>query len=226
MQNQENEIYASNPDRIYIAVDGPKNSNGDDPQLPGAGLNGWTVTYISKKCKDPEKAIKLLSYLISEEGQKMVYLGVPGTMYDEVDGKAVTKEGVRKLLNEDRSEYDRVYGGDNAYWMLQDNVMQLKWSDGGKTLPGALREWTRDYTVYAGQYEIKFSEDSDEAEIDRRITEVWGQTLPRLLLASSDEEFDEIMTDYRTRRDAMGYATWHSAATEKMNQAKEKLGLQ
>lgn len=226
MQNQENEIYASDPDRIYIAVDGPKNSNGDDPQLPGAGLNGWTVTYVSKSCKDPEKAIRLLTYLISEEGQKMTYLGVEGKMYDEVDGKIVIKEGVSKLLNADRAEYDRVYGADNTYWMLQDNVAQLKWSDGGRTLPGALREWTRDYTVYAGQYDIVFPEESDEAQIDRRIEEVWGQTLPQLLLAKSDEQFDEIMEEYRAKRDSLGYGQWQEAATGKMNQTKEKLGLQ
>lgn len=226
MQNQENEIYASDPDRIYIAVGGPKNSNGDDPQLPGAGLNGWTVTYVSKSCKDPEKAIRLLTYLISEEGQKMTYLGVEGKMYDEVDGKIVTKEGVSKLLNADRAEYDRVYGADNTYWMLQDNVAQLKWSDGGRTLPGALREWTRDYTVYAGQYDIVFPEESDEAQIDRRIEEVWGQTLPQLLLAESDEQFDEIMEEYRLKRDSLGYGQWQEAATGKMNQTKEKLGLQ
>ena len=130
MADQEKELYAKNPDRIYIAVDGPRNSAGDDPMLPGAGINGWTVTLISKNCEHPEKAIELFSYLISEEGQKLTYLGVEGETYDTVDGKIVLKEEVNDLLNRDRNEYDRIYGADNAYWMFQDNVMQLQWNCG------------------------------------------------------------------------------------------------
>ena len=68
MQAPQNALYARDPNSIYIAVDGPKNSKGDDPVLAGGGIAGWTVTLISKNCKDPARAIQFLSYLISEEG--------------------------------------------------------------------------------------------------------------------------------------------------------------
>ncbi len=86
MEDQEKILYANDPDSIYIAVDGPANSAGDDPVLPGAGLNGWTVTLISKNCSAPERAIELLTYLMSEEGQLTTYLGVEGVTYDIVEG--------------------------------------------------------------------------------------------------------------------------------------------
>ena len=57
MADQQKILYAKNPGQIYIAVDGPKNLSGDDYRLPGSGINGWTVTFISKKCKNAEKAI-------------------------------------------------------------------------------------------------------------------------------------------------------------------------
>ena len=82
---------------------------------------------ISKNCEHPDKAIKLLSYLISEEGQKTVYLGVEGVTYDIVAGKPVLKEEVLELLNTNRAEYDRLYGADDTYWMLQNNAIQLQW---------------------------------------------------------------------------------------------------
>ena len=63
---------------MYIAVEGPRNLAGDDPQLPVGGIYGWTATYIPKNCSDPKKALELLKYLISEEGQKMTFLGVEG----------------------------------------------------------------------------------------------------------------------------------------------------
>lgn len=125
--DQQKILSATHPERSYIAVDGPKNSAGDDPVLPVVGVNGWTITFISKNCKDPETAIKFLTYLMSEEGQKMAYLGVEGSMYEMEDGKPVEKQEILDLLNSDRSAYDKKYGADNTYWMMQNNVMQLDW---------------------------------------------------------------------------------------------------
>ena len=51
---------------------------------------------------DPEKAIKFLDYLISEEGQKMVYLGVEGEMYEMKDGVPVIKKEVQDLRQRTR----------------------------------------------------------------------------------------------------------------------------
>lgn len=60
--DQQKVLYAKYPERIYIAVDGPRNSNSDDHTLPCAGIAGWTQTLISKNCKYPDKAIKLMTY--------------------------------------------------------------------------------------------------------------------------------------------------------------------
>ncbi len=229
MEDQEKILYANDPDSIYIAVDGPANSAGDDPVLPGAGLNGWTVTLISKNCSDPERAIELLTYLMSEEGQLTTYLGVEGVTYDIVDGTYVVKKEVQELLNTDRSEYDQLYGADNTYWMLQDNVMQLQWiqsSDSSEDPCLAMEEWTYPYTHYLGQYEISFSLDTDVGYSWNAINELWGETLPELLLASTEEEFDEILASFVEERDALGYDEVVAACTEKIQDAKEKLGLE
>ncbi|MCC8051566.1 MAG: extracellular solute-binding protein [Clostridiales bacterium] len=229
MEDQEKILYANDPDSIYIAVDGPANSAGDDPVLPGAGLNGWTVTLISKNCSDPERAIELLTYLMSEEGQLTTYLGVEGVTYDIVDGAYVVKKEVQELLNTDRSEYDQLYGADNTYWMLQDNVMQLQWiqsSDSSEDPCLAMEEWTYPYTHYLGQYEISFSLDTDVGYSWNAINELWGETLPELLLASTEEEFDEILASFVEERDALGYDEVVAACTEKIQDAKEKLGLE
>lgn len=148
MLDQEKTLYKNNPDNIYIAVDGPKNSNGDDYVLPTTGISGWTVTLISKDCEHPKRAIEFLSYLMSEHGQKITYLGVEGVTYDMVDGKAVMKEKVAKLINTDREKYDQIYGADNTYWMLQDNVMQLKWYQDLEEPLMQLEEWTYPYSCF------------------------------------------------------------------------------
>lgn len=225
MISQQKILYENNPDSIYMAVEGPKNSAGDDPMLPTTGVAGWTVTLISKNCKDPERAIAFLDYLMSERGQMVTYLGVEGVTYDMVDGKPILKDEVRKLLDTDRETYDRIYGADDAYWMLQDNVMQMQWKQEASPAVAQIEEWTSRYVVYNGQADIVLQADSPEAIADEKITKLWSETLPRLLLAPSEEEFDAIFAEFVQTREELGFAQVNQKKTEYMNDIKEKLGM-
>ncbi len=226
LADQEKILYANDPDKIYIAVDGPKNEAGDDPVLPSNGINGWTVTLISKNCKRPDKAIAFMDYLMSEQGQKRVYLGVEGVTYDMINGKPVIREEIRKLLNTDRQEYDRLYGADDCYWMLQNNVMQLAWQPELEEPLKQLAEWTYPYACYTGQYDAPPDEDTELGEIDTKAKHLWSETLKKLLLASSDEAFDEIVADMEKQWQEMGYDRVLEEQTEAMKINKEKLGME
>lgn len=226
MADQQATLYANNPERIYIAVDGPKNEAGEDPILPGAGINGWTVTLISKNCEHPEKAISLISYLLSDEGQKLAYLGVEGVTYDMVDGKPVVKEEIRNLLNTDRAQYDALYGADNAYWMLQDNARQLQWSQPPTEPNGQLEEWTYPYSHYLAQYETSYDSNTEAGNADSNIKKLWGKTLPKLLLAPTEEEFDAIFASFVEEREALGYQLVRDESKKMIQDAKERLGME
>lgn len=226
MLSQQKTLYAKNPDSIYMAVEGPRNSKADDPTIPTTSVNGWTVTLISKNCRNPERAIKFLDYLMSEHGQMMTYLGVEGKTYDFVDGKPVLKPEVKELLDTDRETYDRIYGADDAYWMLQDNVMQIQWKQEPGPAVKQLEDWAKQYIVYNGQYDVMFPADSKEAAYDDKIIKLWSQTLPHLLLASSEEEFDSILASFVEKRENLGFAEIMEKKTADMKVAKEKLGIE
>lgn len=225
MLTQQKQIYSESPERIYMAVEGPRNSNGDDPTLPSQSVSGWTVTLISKNCKSPEKAIKFMSYLMSEEGQMCLYMGVEGVTYDMIDGVPVLKPEVKALLDSNREEYDKLYGADDAYWQLQDNVMQQKWIQTASPAEEQLMEWSRKYVVYNGQYELYLPSGADGAEEDKKIRLLWSRTLPQLLLAPSEKEFDDIFADFTAQRKALGFKKVQQAGSEYMNAAKKKLGI-
>lgn len=226
MLAQQKMLYANHPDSIYMAVEGPRNSAGDDPTIPTTGVSGWTVTLISKNCEYPERAIAFLDYLISEHGQMMTYLGVEGVTYDMVDGKPVLKDEVRELLDTDREAYDKIYGADDAYWMLQDNVMQMQWKQEVSPAVAQLEEWTRQYVTYNGQADVVLPLDSKEASADDKITRLWSETLPRLLLAASEEEFDTLLAEFVEQREELGFAEVTRKKTEYLKDAKEKLGIE
>ena len=223
---QQKALYAKDPDSIYMAIDGPKNSNGDDYKIPCSGINGWTVTLISKNCEHPDRAIQFLDYLMSERGQMLTYLGVEGVTYDIIDGKPVLRPEVQQLLNTDREEYDRLYGADDAYWMLQDNVMQLQWQQELTEPMAQLQEWTYPYVIYNGQYDSLLPTNSRYVNADTKITELWSKTLPRLLLAESEENFDAILEDFIEERNKLGFQDLQKENTRLMEIAKEKLGME
>lgn len=225
IMDQQKILYEKDPNMIYMAVDGPRNSNGDDPTLSATDINGWTVTMISKSCENPDRAIQFISYLMSEEGQKCTYLGVEGETYDVIDGVPVVKEEVSDLLKKDRISYDAQYGADNTYWMMQNNVMQQQWEQASSPAEEQLMQWAKQYVVYSGQYEIKFENNSEAGIAMAKINELWSKVLPELLMASSEEEFDRILADFVTTREGYGYQRYLDAATEYMNQAKAILGL-
>lgn len=223
--DQESVLYEKNPDKIYIAVDGPKNSNGDDPVLTTNSITGWTVTLISKNCKHPDRAIAFLDYLMSEEGQKMTSIGVEGKMYDMVEGKVVLKDEVQQMLTTDRRKYDETYGADDTYWMLQNNLMQLDWMPEKQYPLNQLEEWTYPYTKYTGEYDLFLQDKSSASQANTRIDKLWGDMLPRLLLAKSDEEFDELMDQFVQERNALGYKQVMNAKQKLLEENKKRLGI-
>lgn len=225
LQTQQKILYEKDPNSIYMAIDGPKNSKGDDYTLPGTGINGWTLTMISKNCERPDRAIQLCSYLMSEHGQLMTWLGVEGVTWDYVDGVPTMKQEVRDLLNSDRNEYDKQYGSDSAYWMFQDNAMALKWAVPTAEPLGQMERWTFPYVMSTSQYDLTLQAGSEEAEIQTKVDNQWGIVLPKLLLASSEEEFDSIWDEFMKQRTNWGMEEVLDVRTEMMIEAKEKLGI-
>lgn len=225
MVTQQKELYVNYPDRIYLAVDGPKNAAGDDHTLTTTGINGWTVTLISKNCENPERAIVFLDYLLSEQGQLRICLGVEGETFDYVDGKPVVMDDVKAVLNSDRAEYDRLYGADDAYWMLQDDVTQLQWKQETAEPLRQILKWSYPYAIYNGQYDFFLPYGSKEAFAENKIIALWSETLPTLLLAESEERFDEIFARFLEQREAYGFEEVQAMKTELMEKAKEKLGM-
>lgn len=226
MAEQQRILYEKNPDSIYIAVDGPKNSAGDMHTLPGLGLNGWTVTLISKNCRDPERAIRFLSFLMSEEGQKLIALGIEGEDYRMEDGRAVLTEETQQLMLNDYVEYVRQVGANDTYWMLQDNRMQSEWKPQDDEMLRQMEEWTYPYVCYTGQYDVFFASDSEVNTAQEKIEEIHGQMLPQLLLAPTEEEFEQLWDEYVTCREENGLSMVLQESTRQMQASKEKLGIE
>ena len=184
------------------------------------------MTLISKNCQRPDLAIQLMSFLMGEEGQKLIALGVEGKHYTMENGRAVLTEETARLLREDNAAYVAQVGANDTYWMLQDNLMQSKWKPLDEPVIRQMEEWTFPYTVYTGQYDTSFTPGSEAAAADARITAIHGEMLPQLLLAPTQEEFEWQWNLYVELREISGLELVLEESTRQMNEAKAKLGLE
>lgn len=219
--------YKEDPNSVYIAVNGPKNSKGDEHQLDGPGISGWTVTLISKNCKNPEKAIQFMTYMISEEGQKTVYLGKKGVTWDVIDGKEQLLPEVKKLREENRKAFDQEHGADDMHWMFMDNAMQQeKW---GLPPAGPSKqpiEWTYGKVTPKFQFEmIDPEKNTPEGIVSDKVNIKMPNVIANLVTAKTDGEFDKIYNEFLEYRNKEGFDKLQDYRTQKMLSNKAKLGL-
>ncbi|EKQ50400.1 MULTISPECIES: extracellular solute-binding protein [unclassified Clostridium] len=226
MSAQQLELYSKDKNKIYMAIDGPSNSKGDPPKLAGDSISGWTVTLISKTCKDPKRAIRFLSYLISEEGNKDLYLGIKGFTWDEINGKEQFKPEVVDLLNKDRIAFDNKYGAASTYWMLEDGDLVQKWTPASEEAIRMISDWakgkTYNYSLFDNIYPYG---DSEEGVAFSRINIRWGSTLKNLLIAKNEDEFNRILNEFTTYRKEQGWDNIQRYVQRKYEENKKKLNV-
>lgn len=101
---------SANPGKEYMAIDGPQSTVGHQPTLNQSGITGWMINYITKNCKDPAKAIQIFTYLLSEEGQKLMNYGVEGVTYkSNPDGTVELLPEVKDLQLNNADKFKKDY---------------------------------------------------------------------------------------------------------------------
>ncbi|MGX1830136.1 extracellular solute-binding protein [Paenibacillus taichungensis] len=204
-----NPILASGayPNSYYIAVDGPQNSHGDSARLFPGNMDGWMVTMISKSTKSPERTIRFLSYLASEEGQRDVFLGKEGETWAMRDGKPQLTAEMVQLLDTDGERLEKEYGIMDTYWMLRNPAFVNQWRPEKAASVKQMEEFANkqadmDSGIYKG---IDPVGDSDIALSWSRISQNWEEVLPELITAKDEAAFDKIFENFLARRVNYGF---------------------
>lgn len=198
---------SANPDSYYIAVDGPQNSSGDSAKLFPGNMDGWMVTMISKSTKHPERAIRFLTYLSSEEGQRDLFLGKEGETWETVDGKPQLKADMLKLIESDIETLEKQYGVLDTYWMMRNPVIVNQWRPEKAPVIKQMEDFANaqadiDSGIYKGLDPLG---DSEVAVSWSRISQNWEEVLPELITAKDEAAFEKIFASFLERRDSYGF---------------------
>ncbi len=223
--NPIGQLYANSPDSTYIAVDGPSNSDMDAHALSVPGYSGWEVTFVTKNAENPERIADLLAWGNSEEGQTALYLGKEGETYDIVDGEPVIKEEVLALKNDDMATFKQQYNTLNEYWMFAQTSTLLEWQPDPEAPFDQYADWAAGKSTSYGLYDnLTPPADSDEYEIGVKVGNKWGEVLPQLLRAESEDAFDQIWNDFQQYKDDNNYQAVLDYNAERVEANKAKLG--
>ncbi|WNS45961.1 extracellular solute-binding protein [Paenibacillus sp. MMS20-IR301] len=197
----------ANPDSYYIAVDGPQNSKGDSAKLFPGNMDGWMVTMISKSTEHPERAIRFLTYLASEEGQRDLFLGKEGETWDTEGGKPQLKTEFVDMLGANIEQLEKEYGILDTYWMMRNPVIVNQWRPEKAPVIKQMEDFANaqadiDSGIYKGLDPLG---DSDVAVSWSRISQNWEEVMPELITAKDEAAFDKIFESFLSRRDSYGF---------------------
>ena len=216
----------SNPDAAYIAIDGPQSTVGNTPKLNQAGISGWMITYVSKTCADPAKAIQMFTYLLSDEGQILTNYGVEGETYTvNADGKYELTDAAKELRDNDNDRFKKemrlgefIPFGHDRYKALSDDaypdsIKQMQEWGQGKLYPHFILESTDPETGSA------------EARAYSAIKTNRSTALVGMIRAKDDAEFDQILADFKQFREDNSWDKIVEIRSEKMQENAKKLGM-
>lgn len=225
--------HTANPEGAYIAIDGPQPiTAGRVPIYSNASVGGWTVNYITNNCSDPERAIELFTYLMSDYGEILCFFGLEGETYNEIEGKYVLTDEVKAIRDNENERYKSEYRLSEFYLFGHDRYNTMaELADSMKQIYGFGSEKTHEagLEVIRDQFALgNTSPDNGSAEA-RNLTNIntnWTTNLVGMIRAASDEDFDAALNDYLTFRENNGFEDIVAIYNQKIAANRVKLGYE
>ncbi|MDE1549696.1 sugar ABC transporter substrate-binding protein [Jeotgalibaca caeni] len=217
----------SNPDGVYIAVDGPASTVGNEITLNQSGISGWMTTYVTKQISDPAKAIQIFTYLLSEEGQLLVNYGIEGETYTkDEDGLITFTEEIKEMQQSDADRFKKehrmgefIFFAHDKHKVLSSDSFQpaihqmMEWGE-GKLYPHFILENTAP------------DQGTQEARSLTNIETQWANSLISMVRAGNETEFDAALETYKTFLDENNWESIVEIRSGKIAENKEKLGIE
>ena len=223
-------LYNLNNKAIYVPVGPILALDGANPLYDQAGT-GWTTTFITKKCKRPDQAIKLLSFLASDAGQMITWYGVEGQTYKMINNKVQYTNEYLRMKKEDPEMALKVYGI-NDFWPLKQPMFNDKFID-KETLPETDKNY-ENILKYFSKFSVSTPETMGvkpepgtvEVGIQQKVDDYWGKQTRKMVLANSSEEVKDIYNDSIKNIYELGYQKVYDVYNAKFKAQKKKMGKQ
>jgi len=231
------------------------NERGDAPLLMDYAGRGLYVTMITKNAKRVDRIIKVIDYMMSEQGQREIYYGeTEGEYYDykvrpgeiNPDTNTVSTYGVMEWTSKahdmlEKNNVTSLYNAGFSRKTMLTNIMYTRMTAGSSSYYGItwLQEWL-EYRNKSTYFDYTFSrvpfrypletgnlvEINEYIDIQANVEAVWIEALPKLIMASSEAAVEQIYNKALSDSYDKGAAKWTAFRNKYFKQYKEYLGIE
>ena len=228
------------------------NSAGDAPLLCDYAGRGLYVTMITKNCKRVDRVIKVMDYLISEQGQREAYYGKnEGEYYTYKVKPGETDPETGKVSTYGRMEWtpkaaealrannvSALYDMGITRTTMLTNIMYTRMTSPDKYAINWLQTWIEfknkcTYFDYAfSRVPMRYPLDTSDqkglneySEIQSDIEAVWIEAYPQMIMASDKKAMKEIYDRALARTYEKGAEKWLAFRNKCFKEYKQELGI-
>lgn len=182
------------PNSVFVAIE-PMSATGNDFTYRGSSRrNGSSIALVTKACKDPAAALRLMRYGASPTGSLQMYKGNPGQHYTVKDGVFYQSDEVYNAVQSGSwSEYNIDQGVNDFYFFYYGHV-----KEGLRTYP--LREEFDIPNTYPYSYDgtnelfgMAVNPSTDEGIAFTYANQLGWTEQARAIRASTEEECRQIV---------------------------------
>jgi len=170
----------------------------DDIVLVNDGI-GWSATFISKKCSDPDTAINFLKYMKSEEGQRLAAWGIEGEHYTlDENGVPMLTEETAKLRNANYNKFVQTTGiGAWSFGVSGKMEPLLNYYSVDEEILNYLKEYKKGYVFRPWLHFVVPRGDIDESAIMAKVNEMMNNNSKKIVTsptaAQAEAEYNSLI---------------------------------
>ncbi len=220
-------LYQTNPEMKYVPIGPIPNAEGEVyGSIELDGRSGSPTICVTSACKEPEAALRLLNFLNSEEGLRLICYGVEGTHYqlNEQGQPRFTPEWLEKWKKDPQLLRNEGIQGVYTYFITLDNRL----STWGEKSPGDADAIDPDKVIAQKNSPTKFlsgyritnfhdaypNKNTLDSLVSGDLTGTNKDMREKAYFAESDEEALKILNDYRQQLIDGGIEDYQNYLTE------------
>ena len=168
---------------------------------------GWAGTFITKKNKDPQRAIDFMSWARSEDGRKLCSWGIQGEHWDyNENGETVTTPEYQEALTSGKQKQDD-FG--IAVWIFGDQGDENAFIDHAVTDPdmqdyyARLQSAVKHSTVMSELY-FCIPTEGDMLNTYNSLIDMVKSEEQKVIFAETEEDFQKALDDLYAQAESMG----------------------
>lgn len=171
---------------------------------------GWAGTFISKNCKDPERAIQFMAWARSEEGRKLGSWGIQGEHWDyDENGNTMTTDAYREGLAAGKSRQNDFGVG---VWIFGDQGDENAFIDAAVSDPDQLDYYERlrsavKHTRVMSELNKCIPTEGDMANLWGTLNDMCYSEIQKAVFAESEEECQAALDKVYEQAESMGLST-------------------